>query len=81
MPLSHLTGHIRLPPLDYFKWIADRPPINPKNVVLIAIRDIDPDEYAALTKVGIRCYTMDHIDKYGIGQVMTSALEHLDPNK
>jgi arginase family enzyme len=53
--------------------------LNPKNVVLIAIRDIDPDEYITLAKYGIKCFTMDHIDQYGIGSVMTQTIEYLDP--
>lgn len=45
MPLSHLTGIAYMPPLAGFKWISELPKLNPKNVVLIAIRDIDSDEY------------------------------------
>ena len=55
------------------------PKLDPKNVVLIAIRDIDPDEYISLKKFGIKSFTMDHIDKYGIGEVMKKTIEHLDP--
>lgn len=67
MPLSHVTGMMSLPSLPYWSWLNDYPLLNPKNVVLIGIRDIDPDEYITLKKHGVRCYTMDHIDKYGIG--------------
>lgn len=49
-------------------------------MVLIAIRDIDDDEYESLSKYGIKCFTMDHIDKYGIGEVMTQTVNYLDPN-
>ena len=43
MPLSHLTGITKIPPLDYWSWLNQYPLLNPKNVVLIGIRDIDPD--------------------------------------
>jgi hypothetical protein len=43
MPLSHVTGLTSIPKLDYWNWLTDEPVLDPKNVVLIAIRDIDPD--------------------------------------
>lgn len=48
-------------------------------MVLIAIRDIDDDEYMTLGKHGVRCYTMDHVDKLGIGEVMRQSIDYLDP--
>lgn len=74
MPLGHLVGISDVPDLDYFNWINKSPRLDPKNVVLIGIRDIDPDEYDSLARVGLKCYTMDHIDQYGIGEVMRGAL-------
>lgn len=79
MPLSHLTGATSIPPLDYWKWINDQPHLDPKNVVLIGIRDIDADEYISLKKHGVKCFTMDHVDMYGIGSVMNQAIDYLDP--
>lgn len=43
MPLSHLTGITSIPKLDYWSWLHNNPLINPRNVVQIAVRDIDPD--------------------------------------
>ena len=80
MPLSHVAGMTQIPSLPYWSWLNDYPLLNPKNVVLIGIRDIDPDEYITLKKHGVKCYTMDHIDKYGIGEVMTQTFKYLDPN-
>lgn len=80
MPLSHLTGITSIPPLPYWKWLTDRPRLDPRNVVLIAIRDIDPDEYMNLAKHGVKCFTMDHIDMHGIGDVMKQAIHYLDPH-
>lgn len=69
-----------IPKLDYWRWLTDLPVLNPENVVLIAIRDIDADEFATLRKHKVKCFTMDHIDKYGIGEVMRQTIEHLDRN-
>ena len=80
MPLSHLTGITKIPKLNYWSWLDNYPFLDPNNVVLIAVRDIDPDEYITFRKYGIKYFTMDHIDKYGIGEVMTQTIKHLDPN-
>ena len=79
MPLSHITGMAQIPKLPYWSWLTELPQLDPKNVVLIAIRDIDKDEYHTLKHFGVKCFTMDHIDKYGIGDVMTQTINYLDP--
>ncbi len=43
MPLSHVTGMAEIPKLPYWSWLTDFPRLDPKNVVLIGIRDIDTD--------------------------------------
>ena len=48
-------------------------------MVIIAIRDIDRDEYVTLKQHGVKCFTMDHIDRYGIGEIMTQTISYLDP--
>ena len=68
-----------IPSLPYWNWLTDFPLLNPKNIVLIAIRDIDTDEYQTLKDHGVKCFTMDHIDKYGIGDVMNQTIKYLDP--
>lgn len=80
MPLSHVSGMTSIPKLDYWRWLTDLPVLDPKNVVLIAIRDIDADEFVTLRKHKVKCFTMDHIDKFGIGEVMSQTIQHLDPN-
>ena len=79
MPLSHVTGVTTTPALPYWSWLQEMPLLDPRNVVLIAIRDIDSDEYDSLKKHGVKCFTMDHIDQYGIGEVMKQTIDHLDP--
>ena len=51
-----------------------------ENIVLIGIRDMDHDEFISLKKHGVKCFTMDHVDKYGIGKVMKMTMDYLDPH-
>lgn len=78
MPLSHVSGATSIPKLDYWRWLTDEPILDPRNIVLIGIRDIDTDEYISLKKHNVKCFTMDHVDKYGIGDVMKQTIEYLD---
>lgn len=80
MPLSHITGATSIPDLHYWHWLTKNPKLDPRNVVLIGIRDIDTDEFKSLKKLGVRCYSMDHIQKFGIGEVMSQTIDYLDPN-
>ena len=50
-----------------------------ENIVLIGIRDIEEGEFQTLIKNNIKAFTMDHVDRYGIGNVMKKAIEYLDP--
>ncbi len=48
--------------------------LKPENVVHIGLRDIDEDEWGTLQKLKIKCYTPDHVDMYGIGEVMRQSI-------
>jgi arginase len=48
------------------------------DVVMIAIRDLDPRERERLRASGITVYTMRDIDERGIGAVMREALQRLE---
>jgi len=52
--------------------------LQPKDVVMIAIRDLDPAERNRLRESGITVYTMRDIDERGIGPVVHEALERLE---
>ena len=67
------------PKLPYWS-LTELPFLDPKNIVLIGIRDMLPEEYITMKKHGVKCFTVDHVDKYGIGVVMTQAIKNLDPN-
>ena len=51
--------------------------LDPENVVLIGIRDLDPEEKRLLRESGVAVYTMRDIDERGISAVTHEALERL----
>jgi arginase len=57
------------------------PKLKPEDVVMIAIRDLDPGERLSLRESGITVYTMRDIDERGIGPVMREALERLEQHQ
>ena len=54
------------------------PPLPEENVVLIGVRSIDPQEKSRLQHSGIRVFTMEEIDRYGISEIMERALKSLN---
>lgn len=54
------------------------PKLHPEDVVMIGIRDLDPEERIRLRESGITVYTMRDIDERGIGAVTREALERLE---
>lgn len=53
------------------------PKINPKNVVLIGTREIDPGEIIFLKENQIKVYSAKDIEKMGIEKVTTDAINYL----
>ena len=51
--------------------------VDPHNVVMIAIRDLDEGEKVAIKKNNITIFTMEDIDKHGMGVIITKALRKL----
>lgn len=72
MPLSHLLG-LGDPELAGIEGFA--PKVDPENVALIGIRDIDDGERKIIHDSGIRTFTMSEIDRDGIASVTRKALE------
>jgi len=54
------------------------PTLQPEDVVMIGIHDLDPEERIRLRESGIAVYTMRDIDERGIGAVTREALERLE---
>ena len=49
-----------------------------EKIVLVGIRDIKKAKYQTIMKHNIKAFTIEDVDKYGIGNVMKQAIEYLD---
>ena len=77
MPLGLLMGLMDTSLLPGFEWLNEVPLLKPEQIVFVGLRDLDKAERSVITELGIKAYTMHHIDHYGIGKVMDYAVEHL----
>ncbi|MEW5799935.1 MAG: arginase [Bacteroidota bacterium] len=74
MPLAASIG---LGAIELTSVGGDFQKVEPKNVVMIAIRDLDQGEKLAIKKNNINIFTMEDIDKHGMAVIMTRALRKL----
>lgn len=74
MPLSASVG---LGALELTSIGGDYRKVDPKRVVLLAIRDLDEAEKRIIRERGITIFTMEDIDKEGISVVIVQALRKL----
>lgn len=72
MPLAVSLGYGHP---DLVNCLGFTPKVQPENVVLIGIRDLDEGERKLIRQLGIRVFTMHDIDRLGMGAVMEEALE------
>lgn len=75
MPLAASIG---LGALELTSVGGDFKKVDPKNVVLIGIRDLDEGEKLTIKKHRMNIFTMDDIDKIGMRDVIKSALRMLN---
>ena len=75
MPLAALCGYGAPELVD-----AGRPgaKLQPEDVVLFGVRDLDPGEQALIQKTGVTTYTMRQIDERGLAPLAVEALERLN---
>ena len=73
MPLAATMGYgaTELVELQGFK-----PKVEPQNISLVGIRDLDSAEKKLAKKSGVHVYTMRDIDERGMREVMSDALRH-----
>jgi arginase len=74
MPLASLLG---VGPSELVNLGRSGPLINPEDVVLIGIRDLDPEERQLMRELDVCVYTMREIDERGAAPVMHEALARL----
>ncbi len=75
MPLAVSLG---LGAIELTSIGGDNRKVDPKDVVLIAVRDLDEGERENIRKLGVNIFTMEQIDKYGMAVVMEKALRKLN---
>jgi arginase len=72
MPLAALMGY-GAPEL--VELLGFKPKVQPQNVVLVGIRDLDAQEKRLVKKSGVHVFTMRDIDERGMREVMSEALK------
>ncbi|KAI9490940.1 arginase [Zychaea mexicana] len=76
-PLSFLMGLSTDHP--DFQWV--KPVLKANRLVYIGLRDLDGFEKKTIKELGIPAFTMHHVDKWGIGTVVETALNHVNPKR
>ncbi|OBZ86841.1 Arginase [Choanephora cucurbitarum] len=76
-PLSFLTGIAGDHP--DFRWV--KPLLKTNRLTYIGLRDVDEGEKKIMKDLGIKAFSMHHVDRYGIGKVVDMALDHVNPNR
>ena len=71
MPLACLVG---AGPRELTHLSGAAPALDPRNVVLVGIRDVDLDERPVVRQSGVAVFTMRDIDERGMRAVMTDAI-------
>jgi arginase len=74
MPLAACIG---MGPLELTSIGGDFQKVEPENVFLIAVRELDPGEKSNIKKSRINVFTMEDIDKHGVHRVMAQVLRRL----
>jgi arginase len=72
MPVAHLLGHGNR---QLASIASATPALQPENVVLVGLRDVDLPERDHIRDWGVTAFTMRDIDERGIAAVMRDALE------
>jgi len=72
MPLACCVG---MGPRELTHLFGYAPKVEPKNVALVGVREVDQLEKAHVKNSGVRAFTMRHIDERGLRMVMEEAIE------
>jgi arginase len=71
MPLACLVG---IGPAELTRLFGYQPKVNPKNAVIVGLRDVDLIEKPHVRDSGVRAFTMRDIDERGLRSVMEEAI-------
>jgi arginase len=75
MPLACLLGHG--PPELTSDLMPDGPALEPRDVTIIGVRDVDPAETKLVRELGVRVYTMSELDARGTADCLREAVAHV----
>ena len=80
MPVSFNIPQLaeQFPHPQLMDWITPR--LDPARIVYIGLRDVEEAERSILTRLNIAAYYMSDIDRLGISNVISEALEKMDPD-
>jgi arginase len=73
MPLATVMGYGAPELVDLLGF---KPKVEPQNIVLVGVRDLDVQERRLVKKSGVRVFTMRDIDERGMREVMADALKY-----
>jgi arginase len=71
MPLASIMGY---GPAELRELAAVKPMVEPRNVVLVGVRDLDSKERRLMKESGVHVFTMRDVDERGMREVMSEAL-------
>ena len=71
MPLASVMGH---GPKELTELAGAKPMVEPRNVSLVGIRDLDAKERRLIKETGVHVFTMRDIDERGMRDVMAEAM-------
>jgi arginase len=71
MPLAAIIGHGPPELVDLFGF---HPKVEPHNVAIVGLRDLDPKERRLIKDSGVHAFTMRDIDERGLRDVMSEAI-------
>lgn len=75
MPLACLLGH---GPAALTRALCpDGPALDPRDVAIIGVRDVDSTEVALVKELGVRVYTMSELDARGTAVCVREAIDHV----
>lgn len=65
----------------HFKWLDSlKTLVKPEQITYIGLRDVDAGEKKILRDLGIKAFSMYHVDKYGINEVVRMAMAAVNPS-
>jgi arginase len=73
MPLAAVMGYGAPELVELFGF---KPKVEPRNIALIGVRDLDAQEKKLIKKSGVHVFTMRDIDERGMREVMSEALKY-----